>query len=196
MPPGGTSALVTLSSGTADPTREVFVPAVEDPTMTVEVRPATTDDVAGIRRVAHAGWEAAYGDVLSSSTRQRCLSEWYSHEAIERIVADDDVGYFVAEDDGVVGYASGDLTDSDSVGRLSSIYVHPDRWRDGVGSRLLDTVEEYLAERGAREIRVLVLAENDVGIDFYRSRGYDCDETRTAELGDGSHREHVFRGRL
>ncbi|WP_259371273.1 hypothetical protein [Halostella pelagica] len=44
--------------------------------MSVEVRPATTDDVAGVRRVAHAAWEAAYDDLLAAETREQCLSEW------------------------------------------------------------------------------------------------------------------------
>ena len=162
--------------------------------MSAEVRPATLDDVDGIRRVAEAGWEAAYGDILAPETRARCLAEWYSPEAVERAVTEPSVGYFVAVDDGVVGYASGDVTRTESVGRLSSLYVHPDRWGDGVGTRLLDAVETNLADRGASEMRILVLAENAVGVEFYRSRGFEQVETRRTTLAGESLEEHVFRG--
>ena len=164
--------------------------------MTVEVRPATLDDVDGIRRVAEADWEAAYGDILAPETRARCLTEWYSPETVERAVTEPSVGYFVAVDDGVIGYASGDVTRSESVGRLSSLYVHPDRWDSGVGTRLLDAVESTLADRGATELRILVLAENAVGVEFYRSRGFDRVETRRTTLAGETLDEHVFRGEI
>ncbi|WP_323191542.1 GNAT family N-acetyltransferase [Halostella sp. PRR32] len=164
--------------------------------MSVEVRPATTDDVAGVRRVAHAAWEAAYDDLLAAETREQCLSEWYSPVAVERAVTDTSVGYFVAVDDDVVGYASGSTAGTEGIGHLSSIYVHPDHWDNGVGSHLLDAVEQFLAAEGVREVRIRVLAENDLGIEFYRARGYEREETQTAELGGRSYREHVFRGRL
>ncbi|WP_121821789.1 GNAT family N-acetyltransferase [Halostella salina] len=162
--------------------------------MSVEVRPATPADVPGIRRVAHAGWNAAYEGVLSASTRKQCLAEWYAPTVVERAVTDPDVSYFVADDDGVVGYASGDTDGGEDLGRLSSIYVHPDRWGEGVGTELLDAVESALADRGIDAVRVLVLAENDVGVRFYRARGYDCVDSRTAELGGETCTERVFRG--
>jgi len=162
--------------------------------MSVEVRPATPTDVPGIRRVARAGWEAAYEDVLSASTRDRCLAEWYAPEAVERAVTDPAISYFVADDAGVVGYASGDADAGEELGRLSSIYVHPDRWGEGVGTELLHVVESALADRGVDAVRVLVLAENDVGIRFYRSRGYDCVDSRTTELKGETCTERVFRG--
>ncbi|NHN48281.1 GNAT family N-acetyltransferase [Halostella sp. JP-L12] len=164
--------------------------------MTVEVRRATLDDVDGIRRVAEAGWEAAYGDILAPETRAQCLARWYSPEAVERAVTEPSVGHFVAAADGVVGYASGDVPRTESVGRLSSIYVHPDRWGDGIGTRLLDAVEAYLADRGASEIQILVLADNSVGVEFYRARGFERVETRPTTLAGETLEEYVFRGEV
>ena len=162
--------------------------------MSVEVRRASPADVPGIRRVARAGWEAAYEDVLAPETRKQCLAEWYAPEAVERAVTDPGVSYFVADDAGVVGYASGDADGGENLGRLSSIYVHPDRWGEGVGTELLAAVETTLAERGVDAVRVLVLAENEVGIRFYRARGYDCVDSRTVELGGERCTERVFHG--
>jgi len=88
-------------------------------------------------------------------------------------VTDASVGYFVAVDDEVVGYASGSAGDTEGVGHLTSLYVHPKRWGEGIGSHLLDAVERFLAAVGIREVRIRVLADNDHGIAFYRSRGYE-----------------------
>jgi ribosomal protein S18 acetylase RimI-like enzyme len=115
---------------------------------------------------------------------------------VERAVTDPSVGYFVAVADGVVGYASGDAGDTEGVGHLTSIYVHPDRWGDGIGSRLLNSVERFLAAEGVRDVRLRVLAGNDDGIEFYRAQGYERESAQTAEMGSRTYRELVFRGRL
>jgi len=164
----------------------------------VTVRPADSRDVPGVQRVARRGWHAAYEGVLSAATIEAKLDEWYDRATIRESVEREDVGYFVAEVDGqVLGYASGGPSDEgDDVGFLGAIYVDPDRWGEGIGSRLLDRVESFLADRGYERLRFRVLAENDVGTSFYRARGYAVVETTEAELADEVLREFVFEGAL
>ncbi|HKL29224.1 MAG TPA: GNAT family N-acetyltransferase [Natrialbaceae archaeon] len=159
------------------------------------VRPADREDVSGIQRVARRGWHAAYEDVLAPGTIETKLEEWYAKAEIHEYVKREDVGYFVAVGDGqVLGYASGGPSDEDGVGFLGAIYVDPDHWGEGIGSRLLDRVESFLADRGYERLRFRVLAENDVGTSFYRSRGYEVVEETETELGEEAVGELVFEG--
>jgi len=162
----------------------------------VTVRPADTGDVPGIRRVARRGWHAAYEDVLAPETIEAKLDEWYDPETVRGYLEREDVGYFVAVDDGrVLGYATGGPSDKgEDVGFLGAIYVDPDHWGEGIGSRLLDRIESFLAERGYERLRFRVLAENDVGTSFYRSRGYEAVEETETELADEVAPELVFEG--
>ena len=68
---------------------------------------------------------------------------------------------FAVEDHGVVGYAAGGPIDDAEWGALDTIYVCPDRWCDGIGSRLFDTVTEQLRERGFERCQTPVLADNN-----------------------------------
>ena len=166
---------------------------------TVSVREAQPRDVSGIRHVARRGWQATYGDegLLSSETIETTLQEWYAPESVREQIEREDVGYFVAVDDGAVrGYAAGGPGDRADVGVLAAIYVHPDDWGEGIGSRLCDRVESFLAERGIDTLRIRVLAENEIGVRFYRSRGYEVAAEGEVELGEDRVREFVFEGPL
>ncbi|MFC7155896.1 GNAT family N-acetyltransferase [Halomarina halobia] len=158
----------------------------------VTVRPATPDDVPGIRRIARRGWEAAYGDFLADETVERALAEWYAPAFVRDAVERDGTIYRVAVADGeVVGYATGRV---DDVGRLTSLYVDPDRWGEGIGTRLLEAVFDRLRERGVGRLEVRVLAVNEVGRAFYESRGLEPVAEAETDLFGASHREVVYAG--
>lgn len=160
------------------------------------LRRADTDDVPGIQRVARAGWHAAYDDLLGSDTVDECVDDWYATESLTEPITDDDTVFLVATVDGrVVGYASTGPTGPnrpDDVAGLHSIYVHPDRWGDGVGSALLDACVARLRDRGFERLVLRVLDGNDVGIGFYRARGFECVDETTTELAGRSVDELVF----
>ncbi|MFB6074334.1 MAG: N-acetyltransferase family protein [Haloarculaceae archaeon] len=133
------------------------------------VRPATTDDLDAVRRVADRAWHAAYREALPALTIDRSVREWYDPAALRGVLASD-IAFLVAERDGaVVGFAMAGPSGDDWL--LHSIYVAPRRWGEGVGSALLAAVEERAVVAGAERLRVdEVLADNEVGRAFYRER--------------------------
>ena len=168
----------------------------------MEIRAATEGDIDAIRRIARDAWEAAYLDIIGQKEVDAAMDEWYSDEHVSGALAREEIGYFVAvdersssarrmesddadEDGEVVGFASGGPTDEVGVGALTSIYVHPDRWGEGIGERLLDAVERHLDEQGSVRIRAFAMADNEVGNDFYRSQGFERVEEREADLFAG-----------
>ncbi len=66
----------------------------------------------------------------------------------------------------VVGYTSG------KVGLIYTLDVHPDHRRKGVGSLLLRSMEEILAAKGARMIRLEAASENPAALALYLKEGY------------------------
>lgn len=160
----------------------------------MDVRAATVDDIGEIQQVARQTWTVAYEDIVGPEEIERAMQEWYASSAIEQQLAADDVGYFVATDSGdVFGYASSGPSDAENCGELYSIYVHPDRWGDGVGARLLERATDHVVGLGFGRMRVAVLAENDVGNAFYRRCGFTLSEENEIELfTDETFEEFVY----
>jgi len=59
-----------------------------------------------------------------------------------------------------------------------------------------DTGVRTRARRGCETIEIRVLADNEIGTSFYRTRGYDPVETGATELFGEQVTETLFRGTL
>ena len=157
----------------------------------VSVRRATEADVDAIRRVAERTWEETYDGILDEETIASMLAAGYSRELLEARVDSEDAGLFVATEDGeVVGYTSTIPLAEDGIGEMD-VYVRPDRWGEGIGTRLLERAETHLSERGVDEVRDAVLASNEPGNAFYGSRFEKVGE-RTVEIDGVEHVANVY----
>jgi ribosomal protein S18 acetylase RimI-like enzyme len=84
---------------------------------------------------------------------------------------------FVAEvDDKVVGYIHGDrfeLLYMDSLINVFCLAVNENYRKMGIGSALLDQVEEWARERGAVGLRLNSAMSRTSAHEFYRRKGFD-----------------------
>ncbi|WP_336037068.1 GNAT family N-acetyltransferase [Halobacterium yunchengense] len=148
----------------------------------MDVRPIESPrDLQGVNRVNVLAWRAAYDGILPADVldgRDADLPLVEAREQYDRLR--DATGCFlVAEDDAgeVRGYVYvrwGDDTKEfvgDTAAGLKEIYVHPDDWGEGVGSRLLDRALAEAPE-SVDAVRLEMLADNDVAAGFYESRGF------------------------
>lgn len=87
--------------------------------------------------------------------------------------------------------AAGEVNDG-TVATLHRLYVHPDHWGDGLGSRLLAPATADLRERGFDRLRLEVFAENEVGVCFYESRGFARVDEETEAFGGETHAVYVY----
>ena len=192
--------------------------------MAHSVRPATPAEAAAISAIARESWHAAYDSFLGRETVDTVIDEWYDPESltgsVETARSREDVVFLVAaigerpstgalNEVDATGMASGDV---DEIGQLvgfahagpdtsgtdravlSRIYVRPDRWGDGIGGSLLERVETTLATH-FETLRLVVFADNEVGIGFYESTGFDRVDTRVSDLDDDLD-EYVYEKRL
>ena len=176
----------------------------------MEIRDATDDDVTTIRSVARESWTDAYADVVPESVIDDAVSEWYAEETMTRIIGDDEQVCLVATDGSevsrasedasgersepraseVVGFAHG-ATDEDA-GDVLRLSVRPDRWGEGIGSVLLEAVEDRLTAMGAERIQAMVLADNEMGNAFYEDRGFEKTGEAETQLDGTTRTENVY----
>lgn len=159
--------------------------------MSIDVRPATVEDVEAIRDVAEDAWYAAYGGTLAPETIASAIETYYGPELIKAGIEHESIAFFVAESDGIVGFASAEQTWADEV-ELHTIYVHPDRWGEGVGSALLDRITAWAERQGVDRIACGVLAENVIGIGFFEANGFIRGPETDTEIAGSIQSEYEF----
>ncbi|MEU9820283.1 GNAT family N-acetyltransferase [Pseudonocardia alni] len=149
-----------------------------DPTAST-VRAAVPADAPGIADVCTRAYRATYRDLLPEAFVDDVVARFYDETRVrsETVPAPPHwLGYVVAEEAGsVVGAAGGAITGA-GVGELYVLYLDPDRRGEGIGTRLLDHVTAQLRDHGATGMWVSVAEGNDLGVPFYRARGFvECD---------------------
>ena len=164
--------------------------------MTVDVRTATAEDLAAVGAVARDAWYAAYGGFLEPQSVEAGLAQAYHEDVLATAVEHDAIEFLVAELDGeVVGFASAERTWADEV-ELHTLYVHPDRWGEGVGSALLETVEAWATGKDVDRVVAAVFDDNAVGRGFLEARGFEEGQAAKGEVAGELHDEYEYERSL
>jgi ribosomal protein S18 acetylase RimI-like enzyme len=153
----------------------------------ITCRPATAVDVPAIcelGQLLNAIHHAARPEIYTAATRDfsRDASHWMSlFEGSGQIV-------FIAHVDGI---AAGFITASLSSGsgplmqpmrfvRIGSVCVAERFWGNGIGRTLVNLVQEWGIQQGAKDIRLAVWSFNVPAVRLYEEIGF---ETRAFEMG-------------
>lgn len=163
----------------------------------VSIRSAEPRDIPAIQRVAEQAWNTIYDETLPQHTIDAAIDEWYDSEALLQHVENPDVAYFVATGvDRLYGYVTGTVRDDPRTGELGAIYVHPDHWRAGIGSQLIDRFETHATDQTWDSIQVRVIADNHVARTFYEKHGYEQITDGVVTLFGTDAEEVVYRKRI
>lgn len=164
--------------------------------MTPTVRAATTEDLPDVEAVARDAWYAAYGGFLEPQRVEAGVTGNYDEDILAAAVEHDDIEFLVAIADGeVVGFASAEQTWADEV-ELHTLYVHPDRWGEGIGSALLERVDAWAREQGVDRVVCAVFADNAVGRGFLEARGFEQGLEAKGEVAGELHTEYEYERAL
>jgi GNAT superfamily N-acetyltransferase len=161
------------------------------------IRPAAVGDANAIAELLATTWRAAYRGIVSDEFLARLDPGERAVLWRELIPA---TPVLVAEDEpGLAGVAAlavpaRDLDEPDT-GELAILYVHPDRWRGGIGRAPLDAAAAELRGAGCREAIVWVFEANAAGRAFYEAAGFRADGGRQA-VGEAGPPEVRLRARL
>lgn len=145
--------------------------------MSATVRNAVPRDTKAVREVYHAAWLITYpneGHKILLSDIEACWSGAFTPESIKK--GEQRIAFlpshqqmFVAEIDGrIVGVT--DVTKGDEVNTISTLYVHPDFHRQGIGSLLFEEVLKFLGSD--TDIIADIAVYNTGAIKFFESVGF------------------------
>ena len=139
------------------------------------IRRAEHGDAEGIAWVCAAGWRDTYRGIKEPEQIEAVIAEYYTPQRITREIDAPEGwdGWIVAiEGDTVIGAGGGGMIEA-GVGEIFVLYLDPVRRREGVGTLLLEAISEPQRSQGAREQWVSVAPENNEGLPFYYSRGFE-----------------------
>lgn len=150
------------------------------------VRDATPADAEGIARVHVHSWQVGYEGIMSREVLGE-LSIYERGKRWEQILGADaaqTAGTWTTvalAGEEIVGFAGGGPSrdeDTAGEGELYAVYVAPEHWSQGVGSRLMDDAEQRLSRGGHAHATLWVLEDNARGRHFYERCGWRADGTR------------------
>ncbi|MGB3762289.1 MAG: GNAT family N-acetyltransferase [Ornithinimicrobium sp.] len=143
-----------------------------------DVRLARAGEEDAICAVCRAGFELSSDGLLSPAIIERQSLSYYNPERVHGEIASAGEtprwqGYVVAVSTaGVVLGAAGGGVSEDRDGTVYVLYLRPALRGNGIGTALLDFVTTQQTSAGATEQWVTVTEGNDLGIPFYRARGF------------------------
>lgn len=165
---------------------------------TVTVRAARLADAGALAETAIAAWRDGFRGIVPEEVDPR--QAWRPERIAERLRGGDGDGseILAAEVDGEIGglVLLGPHRDSGWTareGEVIALYVHPARWRQGVGRALVEAALETLARSGYRQAVVWTLAQSARNLAFYEALGFHRDGATQRRPSFGSPLEVRFR---
>jgi ribosomal protein S18 acetylase RimI-like enzyme/ribosomal protein S27AE len=160
----------------------------------MDIRQATPDDVAEIRRVARESLAESYGHALDADLIDSVIERWYDTDDLADHLADEDTHFVVAEVEGdVVGFVQSYVVSRrEVVGEIDWLHVAPDHRGRGIGAELLAALESDLIGAGVERLEGSVLVANEMGTGFYDDHGFTAAGERRINIGGTEFAERVY----
>jgi ribosomal protein S18 acetylase RimI-like enzyme len=157
----------------------------------MSIRKAELLDAKGIAQVHVAAWKSAYRGLLPDNVLDRLAVDDVERRWKERIAKPWGHIFVVEKKDRLVGFVAcggsqDEDIDQDKVGEIYVLYVHPEEWRRGYGTVLLDKAIGRLRGDGVEKVILWVLRGNELALGFYEAAGFEADgASRVKQRVDG-----------
>lgn len=150
--------------------------------MTLVIRKPEVIDAGRIVDICSTSWRQTVEGKLSSTFVQQTVNYWYNAEKVEQDIKKGSYSY-VAEIDGkVAGVIGGGMTGKKRA-EVYVFYIDKEYRYHGIGTALLHKLTEHQQRKGANEQWVSVQQNNELGLPFYKARGFiqqSVKETKSA----------------
>ncbi len=168
----------------------------------MEIRKATTADIPVIASLHIEGWKGAYGgivdqaylDGLSVEQRIKDWTEWMTAGESEVFLAEEGgqpAGFVVIGRTKTPPPGSSPIRPSHS-GEIYALYLHPDFWRQGIGTALIKHAARELKDRKHSTVCLWVLDKNERAKAFYQKMGGQKLGGKMIEIGPSSLKEVCY----
>ncbi len=149
------------------------------------ILPAGPEHLAAIAALAAVVWRAHYPGIISHAQIDYMLARMYALEALRQELAGG-VGYDrILVGNELLGFAAYGPVRGNEEMKLHKLYVHPAWQRHGLGSRLLQHVEQTARRRGFRTLILAVNKANHKAVAAYRKNGFAVRESVVTDIGGG-----------
>lgn len=154
----------------------------------ITIRLAVPTDAPDMTEVHMRSWEVAYKGIVPDEYIQKQSKKrpalW------QRIITDDNRTKYVIQKDGkTVGFicvvpTTQDDDKTDDVCELEGIYLHPDFYRQGIGTRAMEFAFDKAYGWNKSFMTLWVFSKNINAIRFYENLGFTPDgKTKTYDMG-------------
>ena len=147
----------------------------------LKIRPAIPEDAQAIATINVLGWKKGYQGLMPKEILNAMEVSEKRIQRTKEAIAITDI-YLVAENEsGVVGFLVGGKPKKKDLPypyEIYIFYVHPDYWRNGIGTALIQAFKERI---NGSDFCVYMLDGNQRAMNFYQKMGgirypeYDCD---------------------
>jgi GNAT superfamily N-acetyltransferase len=167
--------------------------------MDVTVRLATAADADGLAEVGGRSFRAAYADSSSAEDLASHIDTHFRGAAIRAELERDDTAYLIALCDGqpagfakLMWRAAPERIPFPNVVGLAQLYIAPDFQRNGVGSRLINKVEQVASDRGCAGIWLSVWQNAHWAIRFYERHRFRTVGTIPFTVGRSDYTDYLM----
>jgi ribosomal protein S18 acetylase RimI-like enzyme len=144
------------------------------------IRWAYAEDAHELARVHVASWQTAYrGMVPDSVLKSFTIDKWQDH--LQKAITEQTEDIAVIEEHGkllaytIIGPSRDDDMNTGNCGEIWGLYISPDHWRKGLGSRLTEWALGELRSRGYHIVTLWVFQRNVAAVKFYEAMGFVID---------------------
>lgn len=150
--------------------------------MTLVIRKPEVIDAGRIADICSRGWRQTVEGKLSSTFVQQTVNYWYNADKVKQDIKKGSYAYTAVYDGIAVGVIGGGMTGKKRA-EVYVFYIDKEYRYHGTGKALLHKLTEYHQRKGAEEQWASVQADNDLGLPFYKARGFiqqSVKETKSA----------------
>jgi len=135
-----------------------------------KIRKMQPEDTKHVQDVAKKSWNSTYKDIIPLEIQENFLKTAYNGNMMAKRLEQSYL--FIAEVKGkIVGFANFSSVKEEGQIDLLAIYLYAEYQGQGIGSALLN--EGIKKVDNAKEIRVNVEKDNHIGMDFYKTKGFE-----------------------
>ncbi|MBR6231764.1 MAG: GNAT family N-acetyltransferase [Alphaproteobacteria bacterium] len=147
----------------------------------LKIRPATEKDTLAITTINVLGWKQGYSGLMPNSILDAMVVNEKRIERMKEVISSAEICLVAEDESKVVGFLTGGKTRNKDIPypyEIYVFYVHPDHWRAGIGTALMQAFKKKI--KGA-PFGVYMLDGNERALNFYQKMGgircpkFDCD---------------------
>jgi len=135
------------------------------------VRTASERDLEAVKALLAETWHATYDAIYGVERVNEITNQWHTPASLKARLTQPNSEFLVADDgETIAGVAFAAATDDPKVVKLRQLYVLPAFQHKGIGSMLLEEIEDSFPE--AHTLRLEVEGANAPAIRFYKANGF------------------------